>query len=229
MGTVFITGANRGLGLEFVKEFSEKKDYEVIATCRDPNSSSDLTNLAKSNLKIQLHQLDVSNTKNIQDLSNHLKNKPIDILINNAGIYRSGSFNSVNKDSWVESFITNTIGPYEVIEYFLPNVLQGREKKVVSITSKMGSIDDNTSGGSYIYRSSKTALNSMMRSLTHDLRTNDIATMTLHPGWVRTDMGGPGGWIDVKESVSGMINQISNLSLQNTGRYIDYAGKPIKW
>jgi len=229
MGTVFITGANRGLGLEFVKEFSEKKDYEVIATCRDPNSSSDLTNLAKSNLKIQLHQLDVSNTKNIQDLSNHLKNKPIDILINNAGIYRSGSFNSVNKDSWVESFITNTIGPYEVIEYFLPNVLQGREKKVVSITSKMGSIDDNTSGGSYIYRSSKTALNSMMRSLTHDLKTNDIATMTLHPGWVRTDMGGPGGWIDVKESVSGMINQISNLSLQNTGRYIDYAGKPIKW
>ena len=229
MGTVFITGANRGLGLEFVKEFSEKKDYEVIATCRDPNSSSDLTNLAKSNLKIQLHQLDVSNTKNIQDLSKHLKNKPIDILINNAGIYRSGSFNSVNKDSWVESFITNTIGPYEVIEYFLPNVLQGREKKVVSITSKMGSIDDNTSGGSYIYRSSKTALNSMMRSLTHDLRTNDIATMTLHPGWVRTDMGGPGGWIDVKESVSGMINQISNLSLQNTGRYIDYAGKPIKW
>ena len=226
--TVFITGANRGLGLEFVKEFSEN-DYEVIATCRDPNSSSDLSALAKSNFKIQLHQLDVSNTKNIQDLSIHLKNKPIDILINNAGIYRSGSFNSVNKDSWVESFITNTIGPYEVIEYFLPNVLQGREKKVISITSKMGSIDDNTSGGSYIYRSSKTALNSMMRSLTHDLKTHDIATMTLHPGWVRTDMGGPGGWIDVKESVSGMIDQILNLSIQNTGRYIDYDGNPIKW
>ena len=93
----------------------------------------------------------------------------------------------------------------------------------------MGSIDDNTSGGSYIYRSSKTALNSMMRSLTHDLKNQDIATMTLHPGWVRTDMGGAGGWIDVKESVSGMIDQISNLSLQNTGQYIDYAGKPIKW
>ena len=228
MGIVFITGANRGLGLEFVKEFS-KIDYEVIATCRDPNSSSDLTTLAQSSLKIQLHQLDVSNTKNIQDLSKHLKNKPIDILINNAGIYRSGSFNSVNKDSWVESFITNTIGPYEVIEHFLPNVLQGRDKKIISITSKMGSIDDNTSGGSYIYRSSKTALNSMMRSLTYDLKTHDIATMTLHPGWVRTDMGGPGGWIDVKESVSGMIDQISNLSLQNTGRYIDYDGKPIKW
>ena len=228
MGTVFITGANRGLGLEFVKEFIEK-NYKVIATCRDLNSSSDLSNLAKSNLTIQLHQLDVSNTKNIQDLSDHLKNEPIDILINNAGIYRSGSFSLVNKDSWIESFVTNTIGPYEVIENFLPNILQGLEKKIVSITSKMGSINDNTSGGSYIYRSSKTALNSMMRSLTHDLSNHDIATMTLHPGWVRPDMGEPDGWIDVKESVSGMIDQISNLSLQNTGQYIDYAGKPIKW
>ena len=134
MGTVFITGANRGLGLEFVKEFTEK-NYEVIATCRDLNSSGDLSNLAKSNLTIQLHQLDVSNTKNIQDLSNHLKNEPIDILINNAGIYRSGGFSSVNKDSWVESFITNTIGPYEVIENFLPNVLKGLEKKIVSHTA----------------------------------------------------------------------------------------------
>jgi len=228
MGTVFITGANRGLGLEFVKEFMGK-NYEVIATCRVLKSSDDLGKLAKSNSTIQSYQLDVSNTKNIRELAVHLKNKPIDILINNAGIYRSGSFSSVNKDSWVESFVTNTIGPYEVIEKFLPNILQGHEKKVVSITSKMGSIDDNTSGGSYIYRSSKTALNSMMRSLTHDLKSHDIATMTLHPGWVRTDMGGPGGWIDVKESVSGMIDQISNLSLQNTGQYIDYAGKPIKW
>ena len=228
MGTVFITGANRGLGLEFVKEFTEN-NYEVIATCRDLKSSRDLSSLAKSSSSINLHQLDVSNTKSIRDLANQLQDKPIDILINNAGIYRSGIFNSVNKDSWIESFITNTIGPYEVIEHFLPNVLQGHEKKVISITSKMGSIDDNTSGGSYIYRSSKTALNSMMRSLTHDLKSHNIATMTLHPGWVRTDMGGPGGGIDVTESVSGMIQRIKDLSLQNTGQYIDYAGKLIKW
>ena len=228
MKTVFITGANRGLGLEFVKEYSEN-DYQVIATCRDPKSSRELNNLAESSSLIYLHQLDVSITKNIQDLANHLQNMSIDILINNAGIYRSGIFNSVHKDSWIESFVTNTIGPYEVIEHFLPNVLKSHEKKVVSITSKMGSIDDNTSGGSYIYRSSKTALNSMMKSLTHDLKNHNISTMTLHPGWVRTDMGGPGGWIDVKESVSGMIEQIENLSLQNTGQYIDYAGKVIKW
>ena len=194
MGTVFITGANRGLGLEFVKEFTEK-NYKVIATCRDLNSSSDLSNLAKSHLTIQMHQLDVSNTKNIQDLSNHLKNEPIDILINNAGIYRSGSFSSVNKDSWIESFVTNTIGPYEVIENFLPNVLQGLEKKIVSITSKMGSIDDNTSGGSYIYRSSKTALNSMMRSLTHDLKIHDICNCDT-ASWLGEDGYGWSWWMD---------------------------------
>jgi len=228
MKTVFITGANRGLGLEFVKEYAEN-DYQIIATCRDPKSSKELNTLAKSSPQINLHQLDVGITKNIQDLANQLEDISIDILINNAGIYRSGIFNAVNKDSWIESFVTNTIGPYEVIEHFLPNVLRGHEKKVVSITSKMGSIDDNTSGGSYIYRTSKTALNSMMKSLTHDLKSHNISTMTLHPGWVRTDMGGPGGWIDVKESVSGMIEQIENLSLQNTGQYIDYAGKVIKW
>ena len=228
MKTVFITGANRGLGLEFVKEYAEN-DYQIIATCRDPKSSKELNALAKSSPQINLNKLDVGITKNIQDLANQLEDISIDILINNAGIYRSGIFNAVNKDSWIESFVTNTIGPYEVIEHFLPNVLRGHEKKVVSITSKMGSIDDNTSGGSYIYRTSKTALNSMMKSLTHDLKSHNISTMTLHPGWVRTDMGGPGGWIDVKESVSGMIEQIENLSLQNTGQYIDYAGKVIKW
>jgi len=228
MSRVLITGSNRGLGLEFAKEFAED-NYEVIATCRNLKSCTDLNALSKTSSSIHLYQLDVSNTKNIQDLASQLKNNPIDILINNAGIYRSGSFKSVDKDSWIESFITNTIAPYEVIESFLPNILQGHEKKVISITSKMGSIHDNTSGGSYIYRSSKTALNSVMRSLTHDLKSHNIATMTLHPGWVRTDMGGAGGWIDVVKSISGMIKQIKNLSLKNTGQYIDYDGKPIKW
>jgi len=116
-----------------------------------------------------------------------------------------------------------------MIQTFLPNLEAGKDKKVISITSKMGSIDDNTSGGSYIYRSSKTALNSAMQSMRHDLTPQGIATCTLHPGWVRTDMGGPGGWIDVQESVSGMIKVIDQLSLKKTGQYIDYAGKIIPW
>ena len=132
-------------------------------------------------------------------------------------------------DEWIESFKINTIAPYQIVENFLDQIINSDLKKVISITSKMGSIDDNTSGGSYIYRSSKTALNSMMRSLTHDLKNQGIATLTLHPGWVRTDMGGPGGWIDSFESVQGMIKQIDKLTLKNSGNYLDYAGKSINW
>ena len=151
------------------------------------------------------------------------------MLINNAGIYRSSTVGNINYDEWLESFKVNTIAPYQMVENFLDQIINGDLKKVVSITSKMGSIDDNTSGGSYIYRSSKTALNSMMQSLSHDIKHHGIATLTLHPGWVRTDMGVPGGWINAQESAEGMIEQIENLSIDNSGRYVDYAGKSINW
>ena len=158
-----------------------------------------------------------------------MHNQAIDILINNAGIYRSCTLGNLDKQAWLESFAVNAIAPYEITNAFLPHLKQGQQKKVVSITSKMGSIDDNTSGGSYIYRSSKTALNSVMRSLQHDLAHQNIATQTLHPGWVRTDMGGLGAWINVDESVSGMMRQIEKLNLSNSGEYLDYAGKKINW
>ena len=162
-------------------------------------------------------------------LSKELQNKKIDILINNAGIYRSSNLGNLDRDEWIESFKINTIAPYQIIEAFLTQITNSDLKKVVSITSKMGSIDDKTSGGSYIYRSSKTALNSMMQSLRHDLKSQGIATLTLHPGWVRTDMGGVGGWIDAFESVQGMIKQINNLTINDSGKYLDYAGKSINW
>jgi|TARA_B110000037_G_scaffold222748_1_gene299275 NAD(P)-dependent dehydrogenase (short-subunit alcohol dehydrogenase family) len=228
MKTVLITGSNRGLGLEFVKHYSEN-NYNVIACCRNTDDANDLYSLSKKNDSIQIYALNVGNTDQINVLSKSLQNQPIDILINNAGIYRSSTLGNINKDDWVDSFLINTIAPFEIIQNFLPHLLNGESKKVISITSKMGSIDDNTSGGSYIYRTSKTALNSMMRSLSHDLLGQGISTLTLHPGWVRTDMGGAGAWIDVNESVKGMINQIEKLSTNNSGRYIDYAGKPINW
>ena len=228
MKTVLITGSNRGLGLEFVKHYSEN-NYNVIACCRNTDDANDLYSLSKKNDSIQIYALNVGNTDQINVLSKSLQNQPIDILINNAGIYRSSTLGNINKDDWVDSFLINTIAPFEIIQNFLPHLLNGESKKVISITSKMGSIDDNTSGGSYIYRTSKTALNSMMRSLSHDLLGQGISTLTLHPGWVRTDMGGAGAWIDVNESVKGMIKQIEKLSTNNSGRYIDYAGKPINW
>tara|TARA_B100000767_G_scaffold267866_1_gene287198 strand:+ start:963 stop:1649 length:687 start_codon:yes stop_codon:yes gene_type:complete len=228
MSTVLVTGANRGLGYEFVKQYS-KNNFNVLACCRNAENASDLQKLAKEVKNIKIYELDVGNIKVIKNLSQHLKNEKIDVLINNAGIYRSSTIGNINYDEWIESFKVNTIAPYQIVEAFLDQILNSDLKKVVSITSKMGSIDDNTSGGSYIYRSSKTALNSMMRSLTHDLADRGIATLTLHPGWVRTDMGGPGGWIDTLESVQGMIKQIDNLTIDDSGMYLDFAGKSINW
>ena len=228
MSTVLITGANRGLGYEFVKQYSEN-GFEVLACCRNRNNAKELKELAETSNKIKVYELDVGNVKAIKSLSQQLQNEKIDVLINNAGIYRSSTVGNINYDEWIESFKVNTIAPYQIVENFLNQIQNSDLKKVVSITSKMGSIDDNNSGGSYIYRSSKTALNSMMRSLTHDLKNQGIATLTLHPGWVRTDMGGPGGWIDSFESVQGMIKQIDKLTIDDSGKYLDYAGKSINW
>ena len=228
MSTVLITGANRGLGYEFVKQYSEN-GFEVLACCRNRNNAKELKELAETSNKIKVYELDVGNVKAIKSLSQQLQNEKIDVLINNAGIYRSSTVGNINYDEWIESFKVNTIAPYQIVENFLNQIINGDLKKVVSITSKMGSIDDNTSGGSYIYRSSKTALNSMMRCLTHDLKNQGVATLTLHPGWVRTDMGGPGGWIDSFESVQGMIKQIDKLTIDDSGNYLDYAGKSINW
>jgi len=228
MSTVLITGANRGLGYEFVKQYSEN-GFEVLACCRNKNNAKELEELAENSNKIKVYELDVGNVKAIKSLSQRLKNEKVDVLINNAGIYRSSTVGNINYDEWIESFKVNAIAPYQMVENFLNQIMNSDLKKVVSITSKMGSIDDNTSGGSYIYRSSKTALNSMMRCLTHDLKNQGVATLTLHPGWVRTDMGGPGGWIDSFESVQGMIKQIDKLTIDDSGNYLDYAGKSINW
>ena len=226
--TVLITGANRGLGLEFVRQYSQL-GWSVLACCRNLSNSNELEILQKKFSSIEIFQLDVGNLNEIKDLSNTLKDRTIDILLNNAGIYRSGPLGSIDTEEWIESFKINTIAPYVVIESFLDQVIRSRQKKIVSITSKMGSIDDNTSGGSYMYRTSKTALNSMMRSMTYDLESKEISTLTLHPGWVKTDMGGSNAWINSTESVTGMIQQIEKLSQKNSGEYVDYSGKTIKW
>ena len=226
--TVLITGANRGLGLEFVQQYSQQ-GFSVLACSREPSDANELKALQKKNSSIEIFQLNVGDLDEIKALSNTLKNITIDILINNAGIYRSGEFGSLDPEAWIESFKINTIAPYILIEAFLNQIMRSNLKKIISITSKMGSIDDNNSGGSYIYRTSKTALNSMMKSLTHDLASKGISTLTLHPGWVRTDMGGSNAWINTPESVTGMIKQIDKLSEKNSGQYIDYSGKIIKW
>ena len=225
--TVLITGANRGLGLEFVKQYA-LDNYEVIACTRKINKKDGLHRLQSSFQNISIHILDVENFQSIDQFAKTLK-KPIDILINNAGLYPNSSFDDINYEAWLNAFKINTLAVFKMTKAFLPHLRKGELKKIASLTSKMGSIDDNSGGGEYIYRSSKTALNMVMKSLSIDLKPHDMSFITLHPGWVRTDMGGPNGLIDVDESVAGMKRQIDKLSIKTTGQFIAYDGKKIPW
>jgi NAD(P)-dependent dehydrogenase (short-subunit alcohol dehydrogenase family) len=222
--TILITGTNRGIGLEFTKQYAEA-GWHVHACCREPQSSAALMALANQYPNIHLHALDVSDFSQMTQLSNQLKALSIDALINNAGVYPE----QLNTSEWLNAFLINAIAPYEMVKAFLPQIRKGNLRKIATLSSKMGSIDDNTSGGSYAYRSSKVAANMVMKSLSVDLVPEGIAVVMLHPGWVLTDMGGPNALIDTKTSVTGMRKVIEKLSLANTGKFIAYDGKEIPW
>ncbi|MSQ80740.1 MAG: SDR family oxidoreductase [Candidatus Methylopumilus sp.] len=225
--TVLITGANRGLGLKFVERYASDQ-YRVIACCRNIKKGDALHKLQDLFKHIEIYKLDVSNFASIDIFAKTFKG-PIDILINNAGVYPGSSFEDIDIDGWLEAFKINSLAPFKMTKTFLPHLKKSQLKKVASLTSKMGSIEDNTSGGEYLYRSSKTALNMIMKSLSIDLLTHGIATITLHPGWVRTDMGGPHGLIDTEESVSGMKHQIDQLTTKTSGQFVAFDGKKIPW
>jgi len=229
--TYFITGCNRGLGLEFVRQLLAR-GQRVIATCRDIATSTDLTALTlKHSGQLSLVEMDVSDEASMREAVALLNDEAIDVFINNAGVYgpRDANFGNVDGPAMAEVLYTNAVAPVLLTQLLIDNVRKGSGKKLVYVSSKMGSIADNGRGGSYIYRSSKTALNSVVKSLALDLAPEGIATATLHPGWVRTDMGGPNGLIDAPESVSGMLNVIDGLSVANTGQFFNYDGATIAW
>lgn len=225
---VLITGTNRGIGLTFVKQYAAD-DWNVIACCRDPQSAAELQALASIHRNIQIIALDMTDFSQIDALALQLKDKKIDVLINNAGVYPESSFNDVDFNNWASAFKINTMAPLKMAEAFMPHVAASQLKKIVTMSSKMGSVDDNTSGGSYIYRSSKAAVNMVMKSLSIDLKPYGIAVVTLNPGWVQTDMGGPNGLIDSQTSVTGLRKVIADLSLASSGKFIGYDGSEIVW
>lgn len=225
---VLITGCNRGLGLEFVKQYATQ-GWRVLACCRNPDQADALQALAKQYAQIRVLALDVANFEQITTLAASLQYEKIDLLINNAGIYPHSDFEEADPGAWLEAYKVNSIAPFKMATAFTSHVAASRLKKIATLTSKMGSIDDNTSGGSYIYRTSKVAANMVMKSLSIDLKPRGIAVVTLHPGWVLTDMGGADALIDTQASVTGMRKVIENLSLANSGQFIAYDGKPIAW
>lgn len=232
MPNVLITGASRGLGLEFTKQYAEA-GWHVFAGCRSPENAEDLLQLAThfKNL-ISVHKLNVGNFHQIDELAAALDNQSLDLLINNAGIYpeqHNQSFSDADYDAWMEAFRINSLAPIKMAQAFTPHLKQGSFKKLVNMTSKMGSIADNTSGGSYLYRSSKAALNAISKSLSIELAKDGITTLVLHPGWVLTDMGGPNALINAEQSVSGLRQVIDRATLADAGKFIAYDGQEIPW
>lgn len=232
MPTALVTGANRGLGLEFVKQLNNQ-GWRVFACCRNPTDADSLLQLVQaSGGKISVHALAVDNSAHVSQLVETLKDQAVDLLINNAGMYLGGTgerFGSSASEEWLKVFQTNTIAPLKMAEAFVENVAQSELKIIANITSKMGSLGDNTSGGAYMYRSSKAALNMVVKSMALDLEPQGIKVALLHPGWVKTDMGGPNALISPQQSVAGMLKILLNLGWQDSGRFLAYDGQEVEW
>lgn len=229
MKTVLITGANRGLGLEFCRQYAQT-GWQVIACCRLPNQTSALEKVAEQHDTVTIARLDVRDHKQIEALALEFRAVTIDLLISNAGIYGdSHRFGHIDYQSWQDTMQVNVFSAIKLAETFADHLVVSKQGLFVAISSLMGSIADNDSGGSYLYRSSKAALNAAMKSLSFDFARQGTGVLIFHPGWVRTDMGGPHGLIDVHESISGMRQVIDDFTLSQTGRFVKYDGSEMPW
>lgn len=231
MPTVLVTGANRGLGLEFARQYAAD-GWQVFAACRAPNSAKELQRLAAENGgRVRVLEMDVTNATSVRTAADALGGEPVDILLNNAGVGgpREERLGRLDYAAWERVLDTNTLGPMRVVEAFLENVARSRDKRIVTITSGMGSLADNTSGGSYAYRSSKAAVNMVIRSLALDLAPRGIVCVVINPGWVRTDMGGSRGKLSPTESVAALRTIIASLGRKDSGRFLNYNGRPYPW
>ena len=230
MTNVLITGANRGLGLGFVRSFLAK-NVNVICTTRNISGSKDLLECKKKHPNnIQILELDLLKENLEKPLSDLLSDKPIDILINNAGVGSSNqNFDVVSSKPWLEVLKVNLIAPLMITQSIIENVKKSSAKKIYFLSSQLGSIAENTSGGMYIYRSSKTGLNQVVKSLSVDLKVHGVTVISLHPGWVKTDMGGPNAPVSIKESIEGMMRVIKTTDIRDTGRFLNYDGRELPW
>ena len=231
MKTVVVTGCGRGIGLEFVRQLLARGD-RVFAGARRPEASSELMGLAKSNRdRLTVLPLDVTSAPHRANLAAILGGTTIDLLINNAGVYGPvpDRLGKTDEEAWLETLRVNVIAPRQIVETLLPHLRNGTRPCIALLSSKMGSMGDNGSGGAYVYRSSKAALNAVGMSLARDLGDQGILTLILHPGWVLTDMGGPNAEIDVSESVAAMLKTLDAASDTDNGRFIDVDGSTIPW
>lgn len=232
MNSILITGSNRGLGLEWARQYGQA-GWRVYATCRYPEQADALQQLCQTYPTISLHRLDVTRRDEIQSVVEALQGAPIDLLINNAGIYiekyKQDSLGGIDYEAWLETFSVNSLGAIRLTEALLENLARGDKRLVVAITSHMGSIGEIEGPGSYAYRSSKAALNAAMKGISLELVARDVGVLLFHPGWVRTRMGGMDATLSTQQSVAGMRTIIERYSRRMSGQFYRYDGSQIPW
>ena len=229
MPTVLVTGASRGIGAEFVRQYAAE-GWQVHALARDPASARGLAGSRRAHgERIRVHALDVTDHAAIDALARDLAGTAIDVLLNVAGVLVANPFGQSDYERWMHSIRVNLFGPMKVSEAFVEHVAASGERKIVTLSSVLGSIGGNAAGGMYDYRSTKAAVNAIMKSMSLDLARRRIITVPIHPGWVRTDMGGSRAEIDVAKSVAGMRAVIAGLTAAQSGRFLNYQGAELPW
>lgn len=239
MATVLITGAGRGLGLEFTRQYAID-GWTVLACCREPAKYAELETLTKAAAgRIRVFALDVTDGTAIDALAEELAGTAIDVLLNNAGTMGAQSFagqgmqaqrfGHLDYEDWARTFLVNTQAPLKMAEAFVEHVAASAQKKIVTLSTVIASIGSNNLGGLYAYRSTKAAVNAIMRSMALDLARRSIIVVPIHPGWAATAMGGPNAPLRPQHSVAGMRQVIAALTKDKSGRFWQYDGKELPW
>ncbi len=231
MLTVMITGAGRGIGLELTRQY-DGEGWRVLACCRTPAAAAELDRLARaSGGGIAVHTLDVDSGRSVAALKAEVGDLALDVVINNAGIsgQSKAARGNIDYDAWAGAMNTNVMGPMRVAEAFAPNLAAGEQKKLITVSSMMGSIGLNRAPDGIVYRSSKAAVNMVMSCLANDLGGQGVICHSFHPGWVRTDMGGPQAAVSVEDSAAGMRAVIAALSTADNGGFSNYDGAKLAW
>jgi NAD(P)-dependent dehydrogenase (short-subunit alcohol dehydrogenase family) len=222
-----VTGANRGIGLEFVKQLTGRGE-DVDATAREPEDAPELQALVRPGVRLRIHRLDVVDDASVAAFAEQLPSGPVEVLINNAGVSGVKGSELIDPADILRVFDVNAVGTLRVVRALLPRLREGKGKKIADITSQLGSIAE-ASGGRYAYRLSKAALNMATRLLAEDLRGEGFRTVALHPGWVQTRMGGPAAPVPPEQSIRGMLRLIDGLTAEQSGRTYDFQGREIPW
>lgn len=233
MKKILITGANRGIGLELTRQLLANGDL-IIATCRQPIKAVELHALAEAFAdRLMIQQLDVTNDDSVADAKTAVsrKIKSLDILINNAGIlYGDETLTNFDPKKMLHTFDVNVVGTMRVVTQFIELLRLGDSAKIINISSQLGSMLENERNtGRYSYNSSKAALNMVTRKLVHDTKEDKITVISMHPGWVQTDMGGASATLSIPESAQGIINVMSQLTLADSGKFYVYSGEEHPW